>query len=118
ERLYVDNGANYRSQHLSLVCAKLGVALIHARPYRPQGKGKIERWFKTVRAQLLTRLTEADTQSLDALNRRLWAWTEGEYHQTPHHGQGNRMKVFLVLRNLCIIPKSTLRSQRYEYRFG
>ncbi|VFN06992.1 MAG: Mu transposase, C-terminal [Candidatus Kentron sp. G] len=90
ERLYVDNGANYRSQHLSLVCAKLGVALIHARPYRPQGKGKIERWFKTVRAQLLTRLTDTDTQSLDALNRRLWVWTEGEYHRTchrwPHHG--------------------------------
>jgi putative transposase len=32
ERLYVDNGANYRSRHLALVCAKLGVALIHARP--------------------------------------------------------------------------------------
>ena len=53
QRLYVDNGANYRSQHLALVCAKLGIALIHARPYRPQGKGKIERWFKTLRAQLL-----------------------------------------------------------------
>ena len=38
QRLYVDNGANYRSQHLALVCAKLGIALIHARPYRPQGK--------------------------------------------------------------------------------
>jgi putative transposase len=38
QRLYVDNGANYRSQHLALVCAKLGVALIHARPYQPQGK--------------------------------------------------------------------------------
>jgi transposase InsO family protein len=37
-RLYVDNGANYRSHHLALVCAKLGVALIHARPYQPQGK--------------------------------------------------------------------------------
>jgi len=60
-RLYVDNGANYRSRHLAIVCAKLGVALIHARPYRPQGKGKIERWFKTVRAQLLTRLIPADT---------------------------------------------------------
>ena len=35
ERLYVDNGANYRSQHLALVCAKLGVALIHARPHQP-----------------------------------------------------------------------------------
>jgi putative transposase len=39
QRLYVDNGAHYRSQHLALVCAKLGIALIHARPYRPQGKG-------------------------------------------------------------------------------
>lgn len=78
ERLYVDNGANYRSHHLALVCAKLGVALIHARPYRPEGKGKIERFFRSVRAQLLTRLSEADTVSLDALNRRLWAWVEGE----------------------------------------
>jgi transposase InsO family protein len=86
QRLYVDNGANYRSQHLALVCAKLGIALIHARPYRPQGKGKIERWFKTVRAQLLTRLNPEDTASLTALNRRLAAWIEGEYHHTPHRG--------------------------------
>lgn len=49
-------------------------------------KGKIERWFKTVRAQLLTRLGEQDTRSLEALNRRLATWVEGEYHQTPHHG--------------------------------
>lgn len=86
QRLYVDNGAHYRSQHLALVCAKLGIALIHARPYRPQGKGKIERWFKTVRAPLLTRLTPEDTASLAALNRRLWAWVEGEYHHAPHRG--------------------------------
>ncbi len=52
-RLYVDNGANYRSQHLALICAKLGVALIHARAYQPQGKGKQEQWFRTVRSQLL-----------------------------------------------------------------
>jgi transposase InsO family protein len=86
ERLYVDNGANYRSHHLALVCAKLALALIHARPYRPQGKGKIERWFKTLRAQLLSRLTPADTASLEALNRRLIRWIEAEYHRTPHHG--------------------------------
>ena len=83
-RLYVDNGSNYRSRHLSLVCAKLGIALIHSRPYQPQGRGKIERWFKTVRAQLLTRLTAADVASLEALNRRLNQWAEGEYHHvTP-----------------------------------
>jgi transposase InsO family protein len=85
-RLYVDNGSNYRSQHLALVCAKLGVALIHSRPHQPQGRGKIERFFRTVRAQFLTRLTAADTVSLEALNRRLWAYIEGEYHHTPHRG--------------------------------
>ena len=86
ERLYVDNGAAYRSHHLSLVCAKLGIALIHARPYRPQGKGKMERWFLTLRSQLLSRLRTEDTRSLEALNRRLWSWVEGEYHHSPHRG--------------------------------
>ena len=78
ERLYVDNGASYRSHHLALVCAKLGIALIHARPYRPQGKGKIERFFRTLRAQLLSRLAPEDGASLEALNRRLHGWLEGE----------------------------------------
>lgn len=86
QRLYVDNGANYRSQQLALVCAKLGVALIHARPYQPQGKGKQERWFRTVRAQLLANLDATDTDSLEQLNRRLWAWVEAEYHHSPHRG--------------------------------
>lgn len=86
KRLYVDNGAVYRSNHLSLVCAKLGITLIHSRPYRPQGRGKQERWFRTVRMQLLSTLIETDTKSLDALNRRLWAWVEGEYHMSPHRG--------------------------------
>ena len=90
ERLYVDNGSAYRSHHLALVCAKLGVTLIHARPYQPQGKGKQERWFRTVRMQLLPRLTPTDLDSLAALNRRLWAWIEGEYHQTPHRGIGDQ----------------------------
>jgi putative transposase len=85
-RLYVDNGSAYRARHLALVCAKLGVTLIHARPYQPQAKGKIERFFRTARAQLLPTLVDGDTRSLDALNRRLWAWLEDEYHETPHRG--------------------------------
>jgi len=86
KRLYVDNGSAYRSRHLALVCAKLGVTLIHARPYLPQGKGKIERYFRTVRAQLLPTLLETDTRSLEALNQRLWAWIDDEYLHTPHRG--------------------------------
>ena len=86
KRLFVDNGAAYRSHHLSLVCAKLGITLIHARAYQPESKGKQERWFRTVRQQLLPTLADSDTASLEALNRRLWAYVEGEYHQSPHRG--------------------------------
>jgi putative transposase len=86
KRLFVDNGSAYRSQHLQLVCAKLGITLIHARPYHPEAKGKQERWFRTVRLQLLPTLTQGDTSSLASLNARLWGWVEGEYHRSPHRG--------------------------------
>ncbi|HMJ14545.1 MAG TPA: DDE-type integrase/transposase/recombinase, partial [Polyangiaceae bacterium] len=88
KRLYVDNGAAFRSQHLALVCAKLGIALIHARPYAPQGKGKMERWFRTVRMQLMPLIEAAAPLSLDTMNRKLAAWVEGEYHHAPHRGLG------------------------------
>jgi len=86
ERLYVDNGAAYRSKHLALVCARLGITLIHTRPYDAAAKGKQERWFRTVRMQLLPVLGDKDTDSLETLNRRLWAWVETEYHLNPHRG--------------------------------
>ena len=40
-RLYCDNGALYRHQHLQVVCATLGISLIHSRPGQPRGRGKI-----------------------------------------------------------------------------
>lgn len=86
KRVYVDNGSAFRSRHLALVCAKLGVTLIHARPFQPQAKGKIERFFRTVRGQLLPTLTDTDTRDLEALNRRLRVWIEDEYHYAPHRG--------------------------------
>ena len=90
QRLYVDNGSAYRSRHLALVCARLGVALIHARAFQPAGKGKIERWFRTLRAGWLGRAEAAGRETLETLNRGLWAWIEGEYHNTPHRGLEGR----------------------------
>jgi transposase InsO family protein len=81
-KLYLDNGAAFRSHHLRYTTASLGIALIHARPYRPQGKGKIERWFRTVQTQWLPLLPERIT--LTNLNTRLWEWIDHEYHQRIH----------------------------------
>ena len=85
-RLYVDNGSNFRSKHLEVACAQLGISLIHSRPYKPEGRGKIERFFRRVRADLLPQLGPDELASLAALNRRLAAWVEGDYHHAPHHG--------------------------------
>ena len=84
-KLYVDNGAAYRSRQLEHICAQLAIALIHAKAYQPQGKGKIERFFRTVRMQLLPTL--ATDMSLDALNAAWHAWLNG-YHQRRHSATG------------------------------
>jgi putative transposase len=80
-KLYVDNGPAFRSQLLHHASASLGIALIHSKPYQPEGRGKIERWFRTVRLQFLP-LTP-DGLSLDELNQRLSSWIE-TYHNSPH----------------------------------
>lgn len=85
-RLVVDNGAAYRAHTLQGICARLGIHLIHCRPYAPEGKGKLERWHRTCRDQFLGELDERLIRSLDDLNARLWAWLEAVYHRAPHAG--------------------------------
>jgi putative transposase len=84
-KLYVDNGSAYRSHLLEHICAQLSIALVHARPYEPQGKGKIERLFRTVRMQFLPTL--ATDPGLDALNA-LWHRWVNTYHQRRHSATG------------------------------
>ena len=85
-KLVVDNGAAYRAQTLQGICARLGIHLIHCRPYAPEGKGKLERWHRTCRDQFLAELDERRITGLDDLNARLWAWLEQVYHRAPHAG--------------------------------
>lgn len=82
--LYLDNGASYRGDILHLVCARLQISIIHSKPYRPQGKGKIERFFRTLREQCLAFLTTLP--SIEALSARLWAFVDESYHRNPHAG--------------------------------
>lgn len=84
-KLYIDNGAAFRSRHLERVCACLGIALTHTPPYTPQGRGKIERFFRTVRSQFLSTFTG---QTLEHLNQALTDWIQKDYHQRPHSATG------------------------------
>lgn len=83
KRLFVDCGSLYRAEQLDVITARVGIALIHARAYSPASKGKIERWFRTMREQFLIHISDG-ALTIEELNSRLWAWIEGEYHHAPH----------------------------------
>ena len=85
-RLYMDQGRIFKSRSLLHLAARLGVHLIHTRPYRPEGRAKLERFFGTVRRSFLSRVDCNRLESIDALNRLLFAFVEGEYHVQPHRG--------------------------------
>ena len=85
-RFYFDNGQIFRSRMLLQLCARLGIQLIHTRPYQPQGRAKLERWFRTVRQSFLARVDDAQRCDLTAFNRLFAAWVEGEYNMKPHRG--------------------------------
>jgi putative transposase len=87
-RYYADNAKIYRSPQLARIAASIGVVVIHTPPYQPEGRGKIERFFRRVRDQFLTNLNPKLTLSLEDLNARFSAWIEKSYHCSEHAGLG------------------------------
>jgi len=98
-KLYVDNGPAFRSKHLEYVCAGLSIALIHSKPYQPQGRGKIERWFKTVRSRFLA-CNKSET--LQQLNNELDEWMRQDYQQKIHSATGQKPLDRFTRENHCL----------------
>jgi transposase InsO family protein len=82
EQLYVDNGSVYSSKEITLICARVGCILSHTPVRDGAAKGKIERFFRTVRMNFLSR--ELDLSSLEALNRAFTQWVEDDYNHKNH----------------------------------
>jgi putative transposase len=91
---YVDNGSPYVSRQLLHALAVLGIQITHSRPRRPQGKGKIERLFETVRCQFLVEVAGQGGQagtalgSVTELEELFGAWVHQAYHQAVHGETG------------------------------
>lgn len=84
DALYLDNGSTYRGQTLSLACARMGTALIHAKPYDAPARGKMERFWRSLREGCLD--FTGSLSSLHELNVRIFAWIDEHYHRAPHGG--------------------------------
>ncbi len=86
KRLYLDNGPTFSSDLLAKSCALAGISLIHSKPYDSPSRGKIERFFRTVRERFLVGVQEGI--SLLELNQAFWIWLQEDYHHKLHSGLG------------------------------
>jgi len=102
-RVYVDNGAGFVSLQTRRILDILGIVLVHSRPYTPKGRGKIERFFRTVRQQFLSILDCESLAGLQDLDVRFHTWLESEYHRSPHRGLGGRTPLELWLEKAHLI---------------
>ncbi|MCA9633891.1 MAG: DDE-type integrase/transposase/recombinase [Myxococcales bacterium] len=82
ESMYLDNGSTYRGETLAIACNRMDVRLTHAQPYDPQARGKMERFWRTMRECCLDH-TPA-TATLHDVQIRLLAFLDEYYHSTPH----------------------------------
>lgn len=80
--LFLDNGACYRGEVLRLVCSRLGIHLVHARPHDPESRGKMERAWRTMRQRCTDHLPPG--ASLHQVDVALWSWLDVDYHRRAH----------------------------------
>ena len=96
ERLYVDNGSDFTSEHVVQACVALKIQLVHSWPGRPRGRGRVERFFRTVRDMLEPELPgrivggQPNSPALDlcGLGQRFEAFLRDVYHPRRHGGTG------------------------------
>jgi transposase InsO family protein len=106
EQLYVDNGSIYSGAEITLVCARVGCILRHTPVRDGAAKGKVERFFRRVREQFLSR--QLDLSSLEKLNRQFTDWAEDEYNHAPHSALGMKPidRFGLDLKRIRFLPPS------------
>ncbi|MBS4025840.1 MAG: transposase family protein, partial [Clostridia bacterium] len=88
EIFYADNARVFRSQHLKRIAGELGFSVKHSRAGQPQGRGRLEHWFRTVAEKFQPLLKEqidsGKMMKLLDVNNFLTAWVEKRYHCRRH----------------------------------
>src|SRR5512135_470023 len=84
DALYLDNGATYRGAILQLCCSRLGITLLHAKPYDAPARGKMERFWRRMREEALSHLGQV--ASLADVESKLRTWLVRFYLGAPHAG--------------------------------
>ena len=88
-KIFVDNGKQYKNKWLQKACNRLGIRLVYSKPYHPEGKGKIE-YFNRRIDSFLSEAALNKHKSLEDLNQDFQLWLEAYYHKNPHSSLDGR----------------------------
>lgn len=97
-RLYTDNGSAYNSRHLKIVCANLSMQQPHTPPGRPQGRSKVERFFRTVRDQFLAKQRY---KTFDEINTAFIEYLNDYHHRIHSTLQCSPMQKRMGVESVC-----------------
>ncbi len=90
-RIYTDNGSVYRARHMAQVCDRVNrIVLVFCTEGRPEGKGKIERFWKTAVLLFIAEVEHSSIRTIEELNAAWRAWLERTYHAEIHGETGMR----------------------------
>jgi putative transposase len=84
DAIYLDNGSTYRGEMLQLACSRLGITLLHAKPYDAPARGKMERFWRRMREEALAHIGQV--ASLADVEQKLRTWLSRFYQDAPHAG--------------------------------
>jgi hypothetical protein len=87
---------------MQFICASIGTILSFARPYSPESRGKIERWFRTLQTQWMNVINWNDFSSLEELNKSLYKYVEENYNSKVHSSI-NEKPIDKFIRHIDII---------------
>lgn len=91
KRVYTDNGSVYRAHHMAQVCDRAGrIVLVFCTADRPEGKGKIERFWRTSVLLFVAEVEASSIRTIEELNAAWRAWLERTYHAEVHGETGMR----------------------------
>lgn len=104
KRFNFDNGSNYKNNQVAIVAAKLGVGLHYCRPYNPEAKAKIERWFKTMKSQWLSSLRYAEFKSIEDYQKSLNEYVN-TYNNSIHSSLNGLTPMERYLKEIDLIKR-------------
>lgn len=99
-----DNGSNYRSSQIELIAAKIGSSVHYCRPYNPEAKAKIERWFLTLKTQWMASIKYGEFHSIEEYQTSLNEYVN-KYNNTVHSSLNGLTPMERFLKETDLIKK-------------